>query len=81
MSRASRSGSFVGYVAASRLFRRKRLWVWPVIAIYDYGRTPEGVFYYAMEYLDGINLDELVRRFGAKPEGRVMCDSRPSNDA
>lgn len=41
------------------------------IAIYDYGRTPEGVFYYAMEYLDGINLQELVDKFGPQPEGRV----------
>lgn len=42
------------------------------IAIYDYGRTPEGVFYYAMEYLDGINLEDLVARHGAQPEGRVV---------
>src|SRR5262249_14250974 len=42
------------------------------IAIYDYGRTPEGVFFYAMEYLEGTNLDDLVERFGPLPEGRVI---------
>ena len=42
------------------------------IAIYDYGRTPEGVFYYAMELLDGINLDDLIKRHGALPESRVI---------
>jgi serine/threonine-protein kinase len=43
------------------------------VAIYDYGRTPEGVFYYAMEYLDGINLEELVRGHGRQPPGRVVA--------
>jgi hypothetical protein len=42
------------------------------ITIYDYGRTPEGIFYYAMEYLEGIDLDQLVERFGPLPEGRVV---------
>ena len=42
------------------------------IAIYDYGRTPEGVFYYAMEYLEGLDLEELVGRFGPQPAGRAV---------
>lgn len=42
------------------------------IAVYDYGRTPEGVFYYAMEFLDGIDLQVLVERYGPQPESRVI---------
>ena len=42
------------------------------IALYDYGRTPDGLFYYAMEYLDGVGLDKLVQDFGRQPEGRVI---------
>jgi eukaryotic-like serine/threonine-protein kinase len=42
------------------------------ITIYDFGRTPEGLFYYAMEYLDGIDLQALVARHGPQPDGRVI---------
>jgi eukaryotic-like serine/threonine-protein kinase len=42
------------------------------ITLYDYGRTPEGIFYYAMEYLDGLTLNRLVKQYGAQPEGRVI---------
>jgi len=33
------------------------------IEIYDYGHTEEGTFYYVMEFLPGLNLQEIVERF------------------
>lgn len=42
------------------------------IAIYDFGRTPDGVFYYAMELLRGLNLFELVAQHGPLPPGRII---------
>ena len=42
------------------------------VSIYDFGRTPDGLFYYAMEYLDGIDLQELVSRDGPMHPGRVV---------
>ena len=42
------------------------------IAIYDYGRTPDDVFYYAMEYLNGVSLQDLVDRTGPMPADRTI---------
>jgi eukaryotic-like serine/threonine-protein kinase len=42
------------------------------VQIFDYGHTPEGIFYYAMELLEGTNLDELVARTGPLSEARAV---------
>jgi eukaryotic-like serine/threonine-protein kinase len=41
------------------------------IEIYDYGQTADGLFYYAMEFVDGTALDALVSEDGAVPLGRM----------
>jgi tRNA A-37 threonylcarbamoyl transferase component Bud32 len=42
------------------------------VAVYDYGRTSDGIFYYAMEFLSGLNLDDLVKRHGPMSEARMI---------
>ncbi|HEX7839256.1 MAG TPA: serine/threonine-protein kinase, partial [Kofleriaceae bacterium] len=42
------------------------------IAIYDYGVTELGVFYYVMELLDGLDLESLIGRYGPQPVPRVI---------
>jgi hypothetical protein len=42
------------------------------ITIYDVGRTPDQSLYYAMEYLEGIDLQALVERFGPVAPERAV---------
>jgi eukaryotic-like serine/threonine-protein kinase len=43
------------------------------IQVFDYGHTEDNVFYYVMEYLKGLTLDEIVRRHGPLPPERAIC--------
>ena len=51
------------------------------IELYDFGVATDGAFYYVMELLDGLDLEQLVARFGPTPPGRAVhllrqaCDS------
>ena len=46
------------------------------ITLYDYGRTPEGLFYIVMEYLKGVNLGQWLSLHGAMspPETADMME-------
>lgn len=51
------------------------------VTVFDFGATGDGQLYYAMEYLEGLDLRALVKRFGPLPPGRAIhllqqaCDS------
>jgi serine/threonine-protein kinase len=42
------------------------------VDLFDFGISGEGAFYYAMELLDGLDADALVRRFGPVPAERAV---------
>jgi eukaryotic-like serine/threonine-protein kinase len=42
------------------------------VHVYDYGRTESGGLFYVMEYLEGIDLQHLIERFGPLPAARVI---------
>lgn len=43
------------------------------IALYDFGVLPNGSFYYVMERLIGMDLEDIVNRFGPLPSQRVAA--------
>lgn len=45
---------------------------WNNVSIFDYGRTSDGKFYYVMEYLTGLSLQELIKRRGPLTPGRAV---------
>lgn len=42
------------------------------VRVFDYGVTPDGLWYYAMELLQGETLAQVVEREGPLPEARVL---------
>jgi hypothetical protein len=49
-----------------------RLSHWNNVEIFDYGRTDDGTFFYVMEYLPGLSLEDLLERHGPLPAERVV---------
>jgi hypothetical protein len=43
------------------------------VQVYDFGSSPDGTFYYAMEYIDGLTLWQLVKLDGVQHPGRVVA--------
>jgi eukaryotic-like serine/threonine-protein kinase len=54
---------------------------WNTVEIYDYGHARCGTFYYVMEYLPGLSLEDLVERHGPLPPARVVHLLRQVCDA
>jgi serine/threonine-protein kinase len=42
------------------------------IQLYDFGVTDDGAFYYVMEYLNGLDLETLVEKYGPVPAERAI---------
>ena len=42
------------------------------VEVYDFGVTEDQTLYFVMEMLDGLDLETLVRQYGALPAGRVI---------
>ncbi|MEK7239938.1 MAG: serine/threonine-protein kinase [Gemmatimonadota bacterium] len=52
-----------------------------ICAIYDFGETPDGLIYLAMEFIEGQSLSSLVEKSGALPPARAASIIHQSADA
>ena len=43
------------------------------VQVFDYGQASDGTVFYAMEYLTGLSLEQLVSPGGPLPAGRTIC--------
>jgi serine/threonine-protein kinase len=52
-----------------------------ICAIYDFGETPDGLIYLAMEFIEGQSLTSLVEKSGSLPPARAAAIIHQSSDA
>jgi eukaryotic-like serine/threonine-protein kinase len=52
-----------------------------VCAVYDFGETPEGLIYLAMEFVEGVPLTDLIEQEGALPLVRATAIFKQTADA
>ena len=75
----------IGHAALARFEREVQLTAKlshpNIVSVYDFGRTQDGTFYYAMELLDGVDLQQLVDGSGAQPAARVQLLLRQAAQA
>ena len=71
-----RPGQIADRAALARFEREvqttARLSHWNTIEIFDYGHTEDGTFYYVMEYMRGLSLADLVKRYGPQSPARTI---------
>ncbi|QDV58318.1 serine/threonine protein kinase [Rosistilla oblonga] len=54
---------------------------WNTVEIFDYGHAADGTFYYVMEYLPGLTMEQVVKMHGPMPASRAafllsqVCDA------